>query len=104
MDISLNGTIFNSYYRSVDVERICLGVEEFHEIWAAILALFLGFALLYLEADWTAFLPIAVLLIALGVTSYLAKMAGTRQTKWSAQTDVRIKYIVRCLVVVSSVA
>lgn len=87
------GAGIGSNYMSVDVERIGLGVEEFHEIWAAVAALPLAFALLYSEANWAAFLPLVVVTIALGATSALAKQAGDKQTQWSQKTDERIKFM-----------
>lgn len=100
------------------MERIGIGIEEFYEILGAVVALPLAFALLYSEvrpsrflhtkhniantssiayyrqANWAAFLPIAVMVVALGITSYIAKLAGGKQTLWSQQTDKRIKLMV----------
>lgn len=87
------GTGVGSNYMSVDVERITLGIESFHELLGAFFSLPLAFAILYSQAHWVAFLPLGIIAIALCATSYAAKLAGTRQTVWSAKTDERIKFL-----------
>ncbi|KAG8843455.1 hypothetical protein FRB91_003345 [Serendipita sp. 411] len=82
-----------SNYMSVDVERITIGMEEFHELWAALLSLPLAFALLYSQAKWVAFIPLGFLAVAFVATSYCAKLAGSRQTAWSKRTDLRLKFM-----------
>ncbi|KAG8825840.1 hypothetical protein FRC17_008507 [Serendipita sp. 399] len=87
------GTGMGSNYMSVDVERITIGIEEFHEFWAAMVALPLAFALLYSQAKWVAFIPLGFLVFGFAATSYCAKLAGGKQTEWSKHTDIRLKFL-----------
>ncbi|KAG8825602.1 hypothetical protein FRC17_008601 [Serendipita sp. 399] len=87
------GTGMGSNYMSVDVERITIGIEEFHEFWAAMVALPLAFALLYSQAKWVTFIPLGFLVFAFAATSYCAKLAGGKQTEWSKHTDIRLKFL-----------
>ncbi|KAG9076600.1 hypothetical protein FRC06_009417, partial [Ceratobasidium sp. 370] len=82
-----------STYMSVDVERISEGVEYFHEIWASILSIALGLVLLYSQANWAAFMPLAVIVLTLFVASLAGGAMGKRQATWLAATDRRIKLI-----------
>ncbi|QRW07534.1 ABC transporter [Ceratobasidium sp. AG-Ba] len=82
-----------STYMSVDLERISEGIEYFHEIWASILSIGLGLVLLYSQAKWAAFMPLAVIVVTLSVASLAGSGLGKSQTAWLASTDRRIKLI-----------
>ncbi|KAG8744004.1 hypothetical protein FRC10_010983 [Ceratobasidium sp. 414] len=82
-----------STYMSVDVERISEGIEFFHEIWASILSIGLGLVLLYSQANWAAFMPLAVIVLTLLAASLAGSAMGKRQATWLAATDRRIKLI-----------
>jgi ATP-binding cassette subfamily C (CFTR/MRP) protein 1 len=96
--------------RSVDVERVCLGLETLHEMWAALASIFLAVALLYTQvrikpllrafiaielsqATWPAFLPLAYTLLLLAVAGYISKGVGAAQQVWLKTTDMRVKFL-----------
>ncbi|KAG9085879.1 hypothetical protein FS749_004046, partial [Ceratobasidium sp. UAMH 11750] len=82
-----------STYMSVDLERISEGIEFFHEIWASILSIALGLVLLYSQANWAAFMPLAVIILTIFAASLAGSAMGKRQATWLAATDRRIKLI-----------
>ncbi|KAG9105410.1 hypothetical protein FRC07_009306, partial [Ceratobasidium sp. 392] len=79
--------------KSVDIERISEGIEYFHEIWASLLSIALGLVLLYSQANWAAFMPLAVIVLTISTASAAGGTMGKRQAKWLAATDRRIKLI-----------
>ncbi|KAH8077273.1 P-loop containing nucleoside triphosphate hydrolase protein [Cristinia sonorae] len=82
-----------STYMSVDVERVCQGTEFFHEMWASLASVGLSVAILYTQATWPAFLPLAVTAILLAIASRVSKRVGASQKLWLAATDKRVKFI-----------
>ncbi|KIJ50859.1 hypothetical protein M422DRAFT_158793, partial [Sphaerobolus stellatus SS14] len=87
------GTGAASTYMSVDVERICQGLEYTHELWASLLSIIFAIAILYSQAGWTAFLPVGVLILILGLTTVIGGNVGKQQAEWLKATDKRIKLI-----------
>jgi hypothetical protein len=51
-----------------------------------------------MKANWAALLPLGVMAIGLGVTSYFANITGKRQTALSKKSDERTKFIVSALI------
>lgn len=47
---------------SADVERICTGLRQVHELWASILEIGLALWLLHIQLDTAAFAPLVVIL------------------------------------------
>ncbi|KAG8785249.1 hypothetical protein FRC12_017815 [Ceratobasidium sp. 428] len=89
---SIGGSTASTYI-SVDITRITGALNVFHEIWASAVAIVLGFAILYTKAQWAAFLPLLVIAITMGITSYCGNISRERQTVWLAATDKRMKLI-----------
>ncbi|QRW07536.1 ABC transporter transmembrane region [Ceratobasidium sp. AG-Ba] len=83
-----------STYMSVDAERISEGVEYFHEVWASLVSVALGLALLYSQTKWAAFIPLVIILLTMSLATFLGKSIGKRQAAWLAATDRRVKLIV----------
>ncbi|KAJ7703885.1 P-loop containing nucleoside triphosphate hydrolase protein [Mycena rosella] len=86
-----------STYMSVDVERICQGLEVLHETWAALVSIILAVLLLYSQATWPAFLPLGITLILFAVAAYISRGIGAAQGLWLASTDKRVKYLTSVL-------
>ncbi|KAJ6594611.1 P-loop containing nucleoside triphosphate hydrolase protein [Mycena capillaripes] len=82
-----------STYMSVDVERVCLGLETLHEMWAALASIFLAVVILYYQATWPAFLPLAYTMLLLAIAGYISKGVGTAQRIWLKSTDKRIRFL-----------
>ncbi|KAJ7822606.1 P-loop containing nucleoside triphosphate hydrolase protein [Mycena leptocephala] len=74
-----------STYMSVDVERVCQGLETLHEFWAAILSVALGVALLYSQARF--------FLFEMTATGYVSKGVGAAHKAWLGSTDKRVKFL-----------
>lgn len=53
----------------------------------------IAISILYSQAKWAAFAPLAVIGILLAVTGWLGKPIGKRQAQWLAATDKRIKLL-----------
>ncbi|KAJ7493681.1 P-loop containing nucleoside triphosphate hydrolase protein [Mycena latifolia] len=89
-----------STYMSVDVERVCQGLEVFHETWAALVSIVLAILLLYSQmskATWPSFLPLAIMFALLVVAAYISRGVGVAQGLWLASTDKRVKYLTSVL-------
>ncbi|KAJ6583769.1 P-loop containing nucleoside triphosphate hydrolase protein [Mycena sp. CBHHK59/15] len=82
-----------STYMSVDVERICQGAQFFHEIWASLVSIALSIVLLYYQATWPAFLPLAVTVALILLGGIIGRNIGQNQGKWLAATDKRVKFL-----------
>ncbi|KAK7691634.1 hypothetical protein QCA50_005033 [Cerrena zonata] len=82
-----------STHISVDVERICQGMEFLNEIWASTLSVGLAIAILYSQATWPAFFPVVVTLGLMLIASIAGRQTGKHQTAWLAATDERVKYL-----------
>ncbi|CAL1707862.1 unnamed protein product [Somion occarium] len=82
-----------STYMSVDVERICEGMEYIHEMWAALLSIALSIVILYSQATWPAFLPIAVTLLLMLAAGIAGRKTGVHQNAWLGATDKRVKFL-----------
>ncbi|KZT65538.1 P-loop containing nucleoside triphosphate hydrolase protein [Daedalea quercina L-15889] len=85
---SLGGGVASTYM-SVDVERVCEGAQDFHEIWACLVSV----ALTIVIATWPAFMPIVVTALMLVATSFVGRYVGRRQSAWLAATDRRVKFM-----------
>ncbi|KAJ7635711.1 P-loop containing nucleoside triphosphate hydrolase protein [Mycena polygramma] len=86
-----------STYMSVDVERISQGLQVFHESWAAVISIILAILLLYSEATWPAFLPLAITIILFFIAAYISRGVGAAQKVWLGSTDKRVKYLTSVL-------
>ncbi|KAK7050729.1 P-loop containing nucleoside triphosphate hydrolase protein [Favolaschia claudopus] len=82
-----------STYMSVDVERVCQGLETMHEFWAAILSVALGVALLYSQATWPAFFPLVITALMIYVAGRVSKGVGAAHKAWLGGTDKRVKFL-----------
>ncbi|KAJ7065430.1 P-loop containing nucleoside triphosphate hydrolase protein [Mycena amicta] len=82
-----------STYMSVDVERVCLGLETAHEMWAAIVSIILAIALLWSQATWPALLPLAITFILVTISGRISKGVGAAQKQWLGSTDKRVKFL-----------
>ncbi|KAJ7360685.1 P-loop containing nucleoside triphosphate hydrolase protein [Mycena albidolilacea] len=82
-----------STYMSVDVERVCQGLEVAHEIWAAFISIILAVALLYSQATWPAFLPLAITFLLVTMAGYVSKGVGGAHKAWLGSTDKRVKFL-----------
>ncbi|KAJ7114101.1 ABC transporter type 1, transmembrane domain-containing protein [Mycena epipterygia] len=82
-----------STYMSVDVERVFVGLETIHEMWATLVSIVLAVALLYSQTTWPAFLPLAITLFLITVPGYISKSVGAAQRQWLAFTDKRVKFL-----------
>ncbi|KAJ7092344.1 P-loop containing nucleoside triphosphate hydrolase protein, partial [Mycena belliarum] len=86
-----------STYMSVDVERICEGMQVFHETWAALASIALAVALLYTQATWPAFLPLAITLALSVIAAYISQGISQAHRLWLGSTDKRVKYLTSVL-------
>ncbi|KAJ6467037.1 P-loop containing nucleoside triphosphate hydrolase protein [Mycena vulgaris] len=86
-----------STYMSVDVERISQGLQVFHETWAALASIILAILLLYSEATWPSFLPLAIIVILFFIAAYISRGIGAAQKQWLGSTDKRVKYLTSVL-------
>ncbi|KAJ6536775.1 P-loop containing nucleoside triphosphate hydrolase protein, partial [Mycena vulgaris] len=86
-----------STYMSVDVERISQGLQVFHETWAALVSILLAILLLYSEATWPSFLPLAIIVILFFIAAYISRGVGAAQKQWLGSTDKRVKYLTSVL-------
>ncbi|KAJ7485129.1 P-loop containing nucleoside triphosphate hydrolase protein [Mycena galericulata] len=82
-----------STYMSVDVERVCQGLEVVHELWAAIISIILAVALLYSQATWPAFLPLVITILLVWMAGYVSKGVGGAHKAWLGSTDKRVKFL-----------
>ncbi|KAJ6540558.1 P-loop containing nucleoside triphosphate hydrolase protein [Mycena capillaripes] len=82
-----------STYMSVDVERVCQGLETLHEFWAAMLSVALAVALLYSQTTWPAFFPLVITVLITLIAGYVAKGVGAAHKAWLGATDKRVKFI-----------
>ncbi|KAJ7888747.1 P-loop containing nucleoside triphosphate hydrolase protein [Mycena leptocephala] len=83
-----------STYMSVDVERVCQGLETIHELWAAVVSISLAVALLYSQTTWPAFLPLMITFIVVMISGYVSEGIGGAHRKWLGSTDKRVKFLV----------
>ncbi|EIN12078.1 P-loop containing nucleoside triphosphate hydrolase protein [Punctularia strigosozonata HHB-11173 SS5] len=82
-----------STYMSVDVERICEGMQIFHEVWAALVSIVLSIIILYNQATWPAFLPLGVTFVVIALAGFVGAPIGKRQAAWLKSTDERVKFL-----------
>ncbi|KAF7321121.1 hypothetical protein HMN09_00200000 [Mycena chlorophos] len=82
-----------STYMSVDVERVSVGLETMHEMWAAAVQIILGVALLWTQATWTAILPLVITFILITTAGRVSKGVGAAQKQWLSSTDKRVKFL-----------
>ncbi|KAJ7818313.1 P-loop containing nucleoside triphosphate hydrolase protein [Mycena olivaceomarginata] len=75
-----------STYMSVDVERVCQGLEVAHEIWAAFISIILA-------ATWPAFLPLVITFLLVTMAGYVSKGVGGAHKAWLGSTDKRVKFL-----------
>ncbi|KAF8596483.1 P-loop containing nucleoside triphosphate hydrolase protein, partial [Ceratobasidium sp. AG-I] len=87
------GSSTASTYMSVDVDRIGSGLGIFNEIWSSFVGIGLGLSILYTKVQWAAFLPLLVIAISMGITSYCGQVMRKRQTIWLEATDKRMKLL-----------
>ncbi|KAF7349689.1 hypothetical protein MSAN_01695700 [Mycena sanguinolenta] len=83
-----------STYMSVDVERVCQGLESLHELWATCVSIILAVALLYSLTTWPAFLPLAITAIILTTSGYASRGIVGAHMAWLDSTDKRVKFLV----------
>ncbi|KAF8205910.1 P-loop containing nucleoside triphosphate hydrolase protein [Mycena galopus ATCC 62051] len=81
------------FARSVDVERVCQGLEVAHEIWAAIISIILSIALLYSQATWSAFLPLVITFLLVTMAGHVSKGVGGAHKAWLGSTNKRVKFL-----------
>ncbi|KAF7297369.1 hypothetical protein MIND_00970400 [Mycena indigotica] len=82
-----------STYMSVDVERVSLGLETMHEMWAAAVQIVLAVALLWSEATWPAILPLVITVMLVTTAGRFSKGVGAAQKQWLGSTDKRVKFL-----------
>ncbi|KAJ7780147.1 P-loop containing nucleoside triphosphate hydrolase protein [Mycena maculata] len=82
-----------STYMSVDVERVCQGLEVAHELWAAVISIALAVALLYSQATWPAFLPLVITFLLVTMAGHVSKGVGAAHKSWLGSTDKRVKFL-----------
>ncbi|KAJ7846292.1 P-loop containing nucleoside triphosphate hydrolase protein [Mycena leptocephala] len=74
------------------VERVSLGLETLHELWAAVISIILAVALLYSQATWTAFLPLAITLLLVVMGGRISRGVGAAQKQWLGP-PIRVKFL-----------
>ncbi|KAJ7150739.1 P-loop containing nucleoside triphosphate hydrolase protein [Mycena filopes] len=82
-----------STYMSVDVERVCQGLETLHEYWAAILSVALTVVVLYSQVTWPAFFPLVIVLFMIFAAGWVSKGVGAAHKAWLGATDKRVKFL-----------
>ncbi|KAL7413440.1 P-loop containing nucleoside triphosphate hydrolase protein [Mrakia frigida] len=78
-------------YMSVDAERVTVMLQFVHEMWASLLAIALGFTMLWFQASYA--IPFVFVFILLAITGTLAKSVGASQTAWMSCVDKRIRLL-----------
>ncbi|QRV95711.1 ABC transporter [Ceratobasidium sp. AG-Ba] len=73
--------------------RIGSAMSLFHEVWGSILAVGLGIAILYSKTGWAAFIPLLVVCLCTGLTSYCSNILRRTQSTLLDFTDKRMKLI-----------
>ncbi|KAJ7028056.1 P-loop containing nucleoside triphosphate hydrolase protein [Mycena alexandri] len=82
-----------STYMSVDVERVCQGLETLHEFWAAILSVALTVIVLYSQVTWPAFFPLLITFFMIFAAGWVSKGVGAAHKAWLGATDKRVKFL-----------
>ncbi|RJE27115.1 ABC transporter transmembrane region [Aspergillus sclerotialis] len=78
---------------STDVDRIVVGLQNFHEVWARIVEIAIGMWLLAEHLGPVAVVPIGLISICTLANSQLSKLITGRQKVWNAAVQKRIAVI-----------
>lgn len=75
---------------SSDLERIDMGLRNFHDMWASVLEVGLASWLLYQQLGAAFVAPIVVVALCFGGTSFIIRYAGDSQKAWMAGAQKRV--------------
>lgn len=83
------GTPSPTVMQNVDIERIVGGLDPFHEIWSAVVIIFVALYLLWQQIGVAFVATIITLAILFGSIPLMTKDASAHQKQWSQMTDER---------------
>lgn len=77
---------------SMDINRVCGGLHNIHELWANTLEVALAAWLLERQLGAAFVAPIVIVIVCVGLTTGAGRYAGKWQSDWSSKTQNRIKF------------
>ncbi|KIY47688.1 P-loop containing nucleoside triphosphate hydrolase protein [Fistulina hepatica ATCC 64428] len=80
-------------YVNVDTERVCEGIAYLHETWSALLSIVIAAVILWFEASYAMFPPIAAGVLFFVITSAVGKRVARSQKAWMGATQHRVKVL-----------
>ncbi|KAF5565480.1 ABC transporter [Fusarium phyllophilum] len=75
---------------TVDVEKVMLGFEDFHELWASIAQIAIAIYVLALHMSWACVAPVIVPIFFVAATVPVTQRIGTAQGSWNAAIEKRV--------------
>ncbi|PNP80411.1 hypothetical protein FNYG_06010 [Fusarium nygamai] len=75
---------------TVDVEKVMLGFEDFHELWASIVQIAIAIYVLALHMSWACVAPVIVPIVFVAATVPVTQKIGTAQGSWNAAIEKRV--------------
>ncbi|KAI1009685.1 hypothetical protein LB504_003025 [Fusarium proliferatum] len=75
---------------STDTESVMRFASMFHEIWAHVLEVIIGMAMLARQIRWAAPVPLVIIVLCSRMSRYLAKNLQSKQKAWNEATQRRI--------------
>lgn len=78
---------------SVDVQKLQDFTESAHSIWSVPYQIIVAIILLYMQLKWAAFGGLAVIILTIPVTAFVAKMIKKYQVKMMKINDERVKIV-----------
>ncbi|KAF2004654.1 P-loop containing nucleoside triphosphate hydrolase protein [Amniculicola lignicola CBS 123094] len=85
---------------NVDVEKVMIGFQRIHEIWATVVSVSIALFILYSHLGGAFLAPLIATLVATGLCMWIGKLFKPRQLQWVAATQKRvtsITYVVGCM-------
>ncbi|KAF4345875.1 ABC transporter integral membrane type 1 [Fusarium beomiforme] len=75
---------------TVDVEKVMLGFEDFHELWASIAQIAIAIYVLASYMSWACVAPVIVPIVCVAMTVPVTQRIGTAQGSWNAAVEKRV--------------
>ncbi|KAF5565576.1 ABC transporter integral membrane type 1 [Fusarium napiforme] len=75
---------------TVDVEKVMLGFEDFHELWASIAQIAIAIYVLAIHMSWASVAPVIVPIAFVAATVPVTQKIGTAQGSWNAAIEKRV--------------
>ncbi|KAJ7110721.1 P-loop containing nucleoside triphosphate hydrolase protein [Mycena crocata] len=84
-------------YMSVDVDKVTMGFQIGHELWASVVTIIVACTMLWIKAGWVMFAPLLFIVTLIVSTSTISRFVGAAQKAWLAAIDARIKLLTSVL-------